>query len=276
MIWSTKLIEKLASEIKTGRKLKSILRDISIDSILSEDNNNPVFPFYLNKDGSTLDSLIRGSNILFNYTEEEEKKIIEYKKDPIKLFNDIYRNFILDIKRDLLNCYIDVIQNNRFNIMLLPINFDSGSSYGIIRPLLFMAFHYICFNHNRTLLVCSDDRIGESIIILNHLIQNIPFFISPGIISITNKKFYMKVKFDNGCRLIVTNSTMGTNYDYVILDKNIQIVNNLVTSSSRVDTQIHILTKDKDFFNSKMNSNFVTTDLTPKIRDVIIDDIILE
>lgn len=277
MLWSTSSINKLASEINSGRDLKSIIREITIDNLFTKDSTSPVFPFFLTKNGSVLNTLIRGSNIVFNYTEDEIKKLMCYKENPISLLNDIYEDTDT-VSKGLLNTYIDIIRSNRFNMILslnpisAPINIDS------IIPLVFMSLHYVCFNVEKTVLVYSDNRSSSKSTLLKYMLEHIPFFASPGIVDIIYSKFYMKVKFDNGCRIIVTNKpNIGITYDYIIFDNTIQsqkIDDMIISSSYRAGSQIHILTTDKNFFNSKKNSNFIMTDLTPKVRDFLIDDIL--
>lgn len=281
-MWSTKSINQLALEINSGRKLKSVLRDISINNLLNpNDTTTPIFPFYLTTNGSTLNTLLRAGNILFDYTNEEIQKIMYYKENPLSLYEYIsntegnyapaYRIGDLGLK------YINITKENRFNLL------HCTSELKIIRPIIFSALHYAIFNSEKYIFIYSDNRSMQSSLILKSMLDSVPFFVSPGIVSIKSSKFNLKVKFDNGSVIEISNSDNSrlVYTDYLIIDNTISTKNtilykiaNITSALARPESRINIITNNKDLFNSSPFSNFVKMDFTPEIRQDIINDIL--
>ena len=146
----------------------------------------------------------RSANIVYEYTAEEMEEIQRCAKDVIYFANNYcfsmtdegVKNITLrDYQEDVLRDF----QDNRFCVFLSPRQVGKTITTGI-----FLTW-YLLFHSDKNLMVLSNTGATTIEIIdkIKVILQNLPFFLKPGIV-LNNQ---MTMKFDNGCRLFGRNTT---------------------------------------------------------------------
>jgi hypothetical protein len=189
LVWSTKSVNELVAALDKGYRPKVPM------------------PFYEGK------QFLRRGNIVFEYTEEEIAELTRCAND-IVYFAEKYAVVMTDdgIQNVKLRDYqIDLLrdfQNERFNIVLA-----SRQMGKTVTASIFNAW-YLTFNYdkNTLLLANKSDTTKEIIDKAKVVIENLPFFMKPGIL----KYDVMNVRCDNGCRLVGQATTAKSGIGFTI------------------------------------------------------------
>jgi hypothetical protein len=150
---------------------------------------------------------------VFEYTEEEITELARCAND-IVYFAEKYAVVMTDdgvqqVKlRDYQKQMLSDFQHNRFNIVLA-----SRQMGKTVTASIFNAW-YITFNYDKTTLLLANKSESTKEIIdkAKVVIENLPFFMKPGII----KYDVMNVRSDNGCRLIGQSTTAKSGIGFTI------------------------------------------------------------
>ena len=189
IIWSTKQINDLMLALDQGYRPKVKM------------------PFYEGK------QFLRKGNIVFEYTDEEIAELARCASDIVH-FAEKYAVVMTDdgIRRVKLREYqkrmLRNFQSERFNIVLA-----SRQMGKTITASIYNAW-YLTFNtdKNTLLLANKGDTTKEIIDKAKVVIENLPFFMKPGII----KYDVMNVRCDNGCRLMGQSTTAKAGIGFTI------------------------------------------------------------
>ena len=189
LVWSTKIINDLMVALDKGYRPQVSM------------------PFYEGK------QFLRRGNIVFEYTEAELKEIAKCANDIVYFAetyavvmtdNGIQRVKLREYQKDLLRDF----QHNRFNIVLA-----SRQMGKTVTASIFNAW-YLTFNYDKTTLLLANKSESTKEIIdkAKVVIENLPFFMKPGII----KYDVMNVRADNGCRLVGQSTTAKSGIGFTI------------------------------------------------------------
>ena len=189
LIWSTKAVNELTGAMDKGYRPKVPM------------------PFYEGK------QFLRRGNIVFEYTDDEIQELSRCANDivyfaskyAVVMTDEGIRNVKLrDYQEELLRDF----QHDRFNIVLA-----SRQMGKTVTASIFNAW-YLVFNYdkNTLLLANKSDTTKEIIDKAKVVIENLPFFMKPGII----KYDVMNVKADNGCRLVGQATTAKSGIGFTI------------------------------------------------------------
>jgi hypothetical protein len=189
IVWSTKQVNDLLLALDQGYRPKVKM------------------PFYEGK------QFLRKGNIVFEYTDDEIAELARCATD-IVYFAEKYAVVMTDdgIKRVKLREYqkrmLRNFQSERFNIVLA-----SRQMGKTVTASIYNAW-YVTFNtdKNTLLLANKSDTTKEIIDKAKVVIENLPFFMKPGII----KYDVMNVRCDNGCRLIGQSTTAKAGIGFTI------------------------------------------------------------
>lgn len=189
IVWSTKQINDLILALDQGYRPKIKL------------------PFYEGR------QYLRKGNVVFEYTDDEIAELARCASD-IVYFAEKYAVVMTDngVQRVKLRKYQKTMlrnfQENRFNIVLA-----SRQMGKTVTASIFNAW-YLVFNtdKNTLLLANKSDSTKEIIDKAKVVIENLPFFMKPGII----KYDVMNVRCDNGCRLIGQSTTAKAGIGFTI------------------------------------------------------------
>lgn len=189
IVWSTRQVNDLLLALDQGYRPKVKM------------------PFYEGK------QFLRKGNIVFEYTDEEIAELARCATD-IVYFAEKYAVVMTDdgIKRVKLREYqkrmLRNFQNERFNIVLA-----SRQMGKTVTASIYNAW-YVTFNtdKNTLLLANKSDTTKEIIDKAKVVLENLPFFMKPGII----KYDVMNVRCDNGCRLIGQSTTAKAGIGFTI------------------------------------------------------------
>ncbi len=189
IVWSTRQIDDLLVAMDQGYRPKIKL------------------PFYEGR------QFLKKGNIVFEYTDEEITELARCAKD-IVYFAEKYAVVMTDegiqqVKlRDYQKEMLRNFQNDRFNIVLAARQMGKT-----VTASIFNAW-YVTFNmdKNTLLLANKSDSTKEIIDKAKTVIENLPFFMKPGII----KYDVMNVRCDNGCRLIGQSTTAKSGIGFTI------------------------------------------------------------
>jgi len=188
-IWSTKQINDLMVALDQGYRPKVKM------------------PFYEGK------QFLKKGNIVFEYTDEEIAELARCAAD-INYFAERYAVVMTDEGiqkvelRDYQKTMLKNFQHDRFNIVLA-----SRQMGKTVTASIFNAW-YLTFNNDKnTLLLANKSETTKEIIDKAKIvIENLPFFMKPGII----KYDVMNVKCDNGCRLVGQATTAKAGIGFTI------------------------------------------------------------
>ena len=189
LVWSTKIINDLMVALDKGYRPQVSM------------------PFYEGK------QFLRRGNIVFEYTEAELKEIAKCANDIVYFAetyavvmtdNGIQKVKLREYQKDLLRDF----QHNRFNIVLA-----SRQMGKTVTASIFNAW-YLTFNYDKTTLLLANKSESTKEIIdkAKVVIENLPFFMKPGII----KYDVMNVRADNGCRLVGQSTTAKSGIGFTI------------------------------------------------------------
>jgi len=189
LVWSSKKVSDLVVAMDQGYRPKISL------------------PFYEGK------QFLRKGNIVFEYTDEEIQELAKCASD-IVYFAEKYAVVMTDegirkVKlRDYQKDMLRNFQNERFNVVLA-----SRQMGKTVTASIFNAW-YLTFqvDKNTLLLANKSDTTKEIIDKAKTVIENLPFFMKPGII----KYDVMNVKADNGCRLVGQSTTAKAGIGFTI------------------------------------------------------------
>lgn len=189
LVWSTKTVNDLIVALDKGYRPQVSM------------------PFYEGK------QFLRKGNIVFEYTDEEIQEIAKCAND-IVYFAEKYAvvmtdNGIQKVKlREYQKQLLRDFQNNRFNIVLA-----SRQMGKTVTASIFNAW-YLTFNYDKTTLLLANKSESTKEIIdkAKVVIENLPFFMKPGII----KYDVMNVRSDNGCRLVGQSTTAKSGIGFTI------------------------------------------------------------
>ena len=189
IVWSSKQVSDLILALDQGYRPKIKL------------------PFYEGR------QYLRKGNIVFEYTDEEISELARCATD-IVYFAEKYAVVMTDegiqqVKlRDYQKTMLRNFQHERFNIVLA-----SRQMGKTVTASIFNAW-YLTFNtdKNTLLLANKSDSTKEIIDKAKTVIENLPFFMKPGII----KYDVMNVRCDNGCRLIGQSTTAKSGIGFTI------------------------------------------------------------
>jgi hypothetical protein len=189
LVWSTKKVADLIVAMDQGYRPKISL------------------PFYEGK------QFLRKGNIVFEYTDEEIQELARCASD-IVYFAEKYAVVMTDegirkVKlRDYQKDMLRNFQHERFNVVLA-----SRQMGKTVTASIFNAW-YLTFqvDKNTLLLANKSDTTKEIIDKAKTVIENLPFFMKPGII----KYDVMNVKADNGCRLVGQSTTAKAGIGFTI------------------------------------------------------------
>lgn len=206
MIWNTDSINELIEQYSKNQSIKSLMRSVSIDHILSDSNSEVDFPFRINSKSG--DISYRSPNLLFEYTELEKQSLFEIKSDPINIFKYIgiypYK-FQYEIVR---NCSL-----YRYNLAICSRNI--GSTFAAIISSL----NYTLTNTDKTIqYICKNNTTCDrNMSTFKYLYESLPFYMKVGILKINR----FEIKFDNGCRIVFVHKDkpqIGYSVDRVVID----------------------------------------------------------
>ena len=187
IVWSTKQVNDLMIAMDQGFRPKVAM------------------PFYEGK------NFLRKGNIVFEYTDDEVTELARCATDIVYLAERyavvMTDNGIQQVKlREYQKRMLRNFQEERFNIVLA-----SRQMGKTVTASIFNAW-YLIFNtdKNTLLLANKSDSTKEIIDKAKVVVENVPFFMKPGII----KYDVMNVKCDNGCRLVgqATTSKAGIGF----------------------------------------------------------------
>lgn len=189
IVWSTRQVNDLLLALDQGYRPKVKM------------------PFYEGK------QFLRKGNIVFEYTDDEIAELARCATD-IVYFAEKYAVVMTDdgIKRVKLREYqkrmLRNFQHERFNIVLA-----SRQMGKTVTASIYNAW-YVTFNtdKNTLLLANKSDTTKEIIDKAKVVLENLPFFMKPGII----KYDVMNVRCDNGCRLIGQSTTAKAGIGFTI------------------------------------------------------------
>lgn len=189
IVWSTRQVNDLLLALDQGYRPKVKM------------------PFYEGK------QFLRKGNIVFEYTDEEIAELARCATD-IVYFAEKYAVVMTDdgIKRVKLREYqkrmLRNFQHERFNIVLA-----SRQMGKTVTASIYNAW-YVTFNtdKNTLLLANKSDTTKEIIDKAKVVLENLPFFMKPGII----KYDVMNVRCDNGCRLMGQATTAKAGIGFTI------------------------------------------------------------
>lgn len=189
LIWSTKIVNDLIVALDKGYRPQVSL------------------PFYEGK------QFLRKGNIVFEYTDAEIAELAKCANDIVYFAetyavvmtdNGVQKVKLREYQKELLRDF----QNNRFNIVLA-----SRQMGKTVTASIFNAW-YLTFNYDKTTLLLANKSESTKEIIdkAKVVIENLPFFMKPGII----KYDVMNVRSDNGCRLVGQSTTAKSGIGFTI------------------------------------------------------------
>ena len=189
LVWSTKKIEDLEVALDQGYKPQVKM------------------PFYEGR------QFLKRGNIVFEYTDNEIQELARCAAD-IVYFAEKYAVVLTDegiqqVKlRDYQKEMLRNFQNNRFNICLA-----SRQMGKTVMASIFNAWFLTFSTDKNTLLLANkSDTTKEIIEKAKVVIENLPFFMKPGI----TKYDVMNVKCDNGSRLVGQSTTAKAGIGFTI------------------------------------------------------------
>jgi len=189
IVWSTKQVNDLLLAMDQGYRPKVAM------------------PFYEGK------QFLRKGNIVFEYTDDEVSELARCATD-IVYFAEKYAVVMTDegIKQVKLRDYqkkmLRNFQHERFNIVLASRQMGKTVTASIFNAW-YLTFHT---DKNTLLLANKSDSTKEIIDKAKTVVENLPFFMKPGII----KYDVMNVRCDNGCRLIGQSTTAKSGIGFTI------------------------------------------------------------
>lgn len=193
-VWSTSKVDKLISDYQEGK------------ADISGYKNTPFFK---------KDIEFRTPNLSYEYTDEEldELKksamdIFHFTREYVTIKDEHGRLLKIRMLRDYQIEILDSFVHNRMNILMA--SRQIGKS---ITSAIFIV-HFMLFNRDKNVMIVADvsDTTKEILDKVRSIIQNLPFFMKPGIV-VNNVN---SIKLDNGCRIIGRTTTKKTGIGFSI------------------------------------------------------------
>jgi hypothetical protein len=236
MRWNSQKVNQILEQYKSDSSLKPIVRDITIDHILSDSSEELQFPFLISPTEGI--PIFRTPHLSFEYTDEEIQSMFEIKSDAtsiLKYFN--LKEF--DYQKDWINHY----QNKRYNF------FIKSRQIGVTTLSLICAIHYILTNTEKVVVfLCRDvqdatDKFDKFIKLYN---DNIPFYLKSGVTKISGRNKSHSMDFESGCRIVFkiqSELLIGASIDFLIIeDLELMKIDILPTNSPLVRDRILVST----------------------------------
>ena len=190
MIWNSKIINDIESQVLSGYDFRTILRELSIDDILSDNKYGIKFPFYTGIDMSDLSCVnYRNADIPFEYTDVEKQSIKDIICDPKNIFKYLDKFTPYKYQED----WIDKFKMNKYNLYLCSRQVGSSTMahISLIYFLMTNTKDYCLFLTN------NDDSMRRFL----EIYKSLPFYLKIGIKQIKGRTIF----FDNECEVIFTN-----------------------------------------------------------------------
>lgn len=268
-MWTTEKINQLSNDIERGKTLKSLIRSISIDTILDTKSQDPIFPFYLPHKGE-ISSGLRAANVPFEFTEDEIKKYASCYHDPLGLYNIINSNPLSHEKSWISNYH-----NRRFNLNISP-KLESA------KLIAFCALDYLAFNRDEKIIIF--DNTDEVIKSFMQEYKDTPFYLKPGIIEFHSQGVKFELLLDNGSKMIVTEYDKSKIYDAdFIIISDLDKVNdphsialNFIPMLAKKEARMMICasTQNNILYNSDSFSIFEKLNIFEYLREINLDILI--
>jgi hypothetical protein len=187
-VWNSKMVKDVMEAIEDGRPADTTCFW----------TNNPQY---------------RAADINFDLTREETEEFVKCASDVV-YFANAYAFAMTDdgVANINLRPYqekmLKAFNDNRFVVMLAARQIGKTITSGI-----FLAW-YLCFHFDRNLLIVANKQAtaGEIVSKIKTIIQHLPFFLKPGVIS----GGALGLRFDNGCRLFSSATTKTAALGYTI------------------------------------------------------------
>jgi hypothetical protein len=206
MIWSTEKINNILEQYKQDKSIKPIVRDITIDHILSNETSEITFPFVIEQ--ITGEILFKSSGLLFEYTDVEIQNFFEIKSEPSKIFE--YLEFDpYPFQKE----WLEDSQQRRYNL------FIRSRQIGTTTVNLISALYYIINNveKNVVYLCRSVDDSTNKFQKFVSLYKQLPFYLQIGVIDYSS----VKIKFENGSSISFyqqNKNNVGFSVDFLIVE----------------------------------------------------------
>jgi hypothetical protein len=216
MIWTTEKIIQLKTLVNRGDSIKSIVRDIMIDSVLdTESNTEIVFPFFTHKD--KVNTNFKNSNILYEFTDDEVKKLLYYRYNPNEFLEEVISTSFLrswmKIPQNFRKYFLEKSNESKFLYAKVPLR-----KLGTTCFLSFLAYYHLVFDKTQItydILILSSDDKYKIVSYIRDMYELTPFFIKPGLKEMKPNQ----IDFDNGCITVVNDlNNLDRSYDMVIVD----------------------------------------------------------
>jgi hypothetical protein len=202
-IWDSKKINKLIEEVALeGKDIRGM-------------KNSPF------KDN---DIVIKRANLPFQYTPEEWEELEKCKVDPmyfaykyafIRTSNGDMTVEMAGGLRDFQSQIISNMHNNKFNILM------ASRQIGKTVTTAMYIVWFLLFKQDKNVLMVADnfDTTKEIMEKLRIVLDNLPFFMKPGIVKINESS----IRLDNNCRLILRTTTkksgIGMTINFLYIDE---------------------------------------------------------
>lgn len=244
MRWNTQKVNQILEQYKSDSSLKPIVRNITIDHLLSDSSEELQFPFLISPTEGI--PIFRTPHLSFEYTDEEIQSMFEIKSDAtsiLKYFN--LKEY--DYQKNWLKYY----QDKRYNF------FIKSRQIGATTLSLICAIHYILTNTEKEVVfLCRDvqdttDKFDKFIKLYN---DNIPFYLKSGVTKIGGRNKSYSMDFENGCRIVFkiqSELLIGASIDFLIIeDLELMKIDILPTNSPLVRDRILVSTLPSNDANS--------------------------
>lgn len=268
MIWTSESINELSKKLEYGSSLKSLLREMSINFILTEVESELKFPFYIPYYGYPYFSGMsdigvanniqnyKSSNILFKMTDIEEKKYKLYEEEPIELFKLLNnKSKIRPHEEKIISSY----KNNKFSFIKSP------SNRGFTNLLSFCAIHYLIYNRNKSVGIFTQGFSRK----IYKLYESLPFYLKPGIVEMNLCGSYDEIIFDNSNIVFSSQSSCyppnkilpvenaDKKFDFLGIDLNSYLIPSLFNNNKFINESKVIISSSS---NLDMKSDYIIFD----------------
>lgn len=240
MIWNTKLINEILENFEEDKSIKPILRDITIEHILSDNDEPIIFPFLIDSLTNTLS--LRAPKIQFELTDNEKENIVSVHHNAALLVNYIkIANYgKLNSTEKIFSKWspypfqiewMEDYQKYRYNIIKTSRQIGS-SNLGMA-----CALHYVLSHHNKSVRFIgrTNQSCENSAIKFYQLYESLPFYMKIGVTELKPKIFTANrktlMKFENGCEIRFSQAdNISGHIDFLIIEdmKDSSVFTNLI------------------------------------------------